>query len=623
MQNRNNIQEWLYNNSMRGKRFKNITRMCFDDQNILTAYYEVSNSIGYKTCGVDGLTIDHISKYSIAYIVNHVKNIVFSTKGYTPKPVKIKQVYDITGEMKIIAIPCIWDRIIQQCIKRIIEPICEARFSNNSYGSRVNRTIEHAIGKLNRIINQSHSYYIISVEFNNFYSEVNHKKFMRQLWSIGLQDKHLLWLINRMLKSAIRTVDNNDIYCKHGIYQCGILYPLFGNIVLNELDHRIDKMWCDHHIINNFSCPIKNGIKNKTSAYISMKNYTNLVQVRFVRYNDKIKILCNDKEEAQRLFIGISKWIKNRLHISINENRTILANIRKRNIEFLGFAIKAIIKGNGIKKDRLIVKSSISVKSILHQKHKLKGLIKNIQTPRSTKTKVQEVSLYNRNVCEIHKYYRIATCVGLGCRTLSHYVNCILINRLKCRRSKSLSKTIQENGFSNNNANTINYLKSNQCRYLKSMGGQIIYPIGYIRTKPPMQLKRIDNPYTDTELNYRNSLKILHRLYHVGLYNRSAEYVINRAKLYELQSGKCEILNTPFINIKDIHCHHIIPRNKGGLDRITNLVLIDKRIHYILHITDPKKALSYINKHNLNLTLTQLKKINQYRLKLQCSPISL
>ncbi|HAR2082238.1 TPA: group II intron reverse transcriptase/maturase, partial [Enterococcus faecium] len=91
-----------------------------------------------------------------------------------------------------LGIPSIWDRIAQQCILQVLEPICEAKFNNHSYGFRPNRSAEHAIADCMARMNQSHMEYVVDVDIKGFFDEVNHTKLMRQIWSMGIRDKQLL-----------------------------------------------------------------------------------------------------------------------------------------------------------------------------------------------------------------------------------------------------------------------------------------------------------------------------------------------------------------------------------------------------------------------------------------------
>ena len=126
-------------------------------------------------------------------------------------------------------IPC-WTtsiRICQQCIKQVLEPICEAKFYNYSYGFRPNRNTHHAIAKCYSLINRQSLHYVVDIDIKGFFDNVNHGKLIKQMWSLGIRDKNLICIISKMLKAEIQGI---GIQTK-GTPQGGILSPLLSNIV--------------------------------------------------------------------------------------------------------------------------------------------------------------------------------------------------------------------------------------------------------------------------------------------------------------------------------------------------------------------------------------------------------
>ncbi|MEN3033348.1 reverse transcriptase domain-containing protein, partial [Chromobacterium amazonense] len=93
------------------------------------------------------------------------------------------------GKMRPLGIPCIEDRLIQQCIKQVLEPIAEAKFHPYSFGFRPNRSTEHAIAYICRKINRDSMYHIVDIDIKGFFDNVNHSKLLKQLWTLGIQDK--------------------------------------------------------------------------------------------------------------------------------------------------------------------------------------------------------------------------------------------------------------------------------------------------------------------------------------------------------------------------------------------------------------------------------------------------
>lgn len=138
----------LYAKSKAGEHFTDLMELILSRENILLAYRNIKANTGSNTPGTDRITIRDIGKLPPEDVVEKVRFIVQGSQhGYRPKPVRRKDIpkpYDPTAT-RPLGIPCMWDRLVQQCIKQVMEPICEAKFSDNSYGFRPNRSVEHAI----------------------------------------------------------------------------------------------------------------------------------------------------------------------------------------------------------------------------------------------------------------------------------------------------------------------------------------------------------------------------------------------------------------------------------------------------------------------------------------------
>ena len=244
----------LYQQSKNGEVFTNLMPLILARENILLAYRNIKANTGSNTAGTDRLTIKDIGKRTPDEVVKMVQYIVAgSPHGYRPRAVRRKEIPKPNGSTRPLGIPCIWDRLVQQCIKQVMEPICEARFSDNSYGFRPNRSVENAIQRTYCLLQKSHMNYVIEFDIKGFFDNVNHSKLMRQIWAMGIRDKHLLYVIRQILKAPVRMPNGNTIIPERGTPQGGIISPLLANIVLNELDHWIESQWQENPVIQNYA----------------------------------------------------------------------------------------------------------------------------------------------------------------------------------------------------------------------------------------------------------------------------------------------------------------------------------------------------------------------------------
>lgn len=597
----------LYATSCKKEAFDNLMQLIFSKESVLLAYRNIKSSSMSNISGVDYLTINDISNLTLDQVVSKVKSIIIGKNGnYFPKPVKEK-IIKKDDKYNYYGIPCIWDRLIQQCIKQILEPICEAKFSKNSYGYRPNLTVENAIAKAYFRAQRNNLYQVIEFDICRFYKTVNHTKLIHQLWSLGIHDKHLLYIIRRILKSPINMVEGQTCYPSTGIVQSGILIHLFANIVLNELDHWIESQWEETPIKNKFTLrTYSNGTENKSHVYRCLR-VRKLKEMFIVRYGEEFRIFCKTKTEAVKTKEAVRKWLQKRLKLELNNDKTRIVNIKRKDFTFLGFRIKVRLK-----RKKLVIRSHIEYKRLSSIRKKLIAQAKNIAKPRHGKTSTDEVRLFNSIVLGVQNYYRYATNINIDCHILYRSVMTILTNRLKTRNGTNLKRS----GRKLTELEYKYYGNTRMMRYYSS--GEPIYPIGLVQCKIPMHNKIEANSYT---YDGRKILNLINKYHLQGslikqtmrqpLYNRSLEFMNNRIELYYYQNGKCAISKKAFDNLDEIHCHHIIPIQYGGTDERDNLILILDMVHRLIHAINPITIHTYINA--LKLNISQIKDINRYR----------
>lgn len=598
----------LYAKSAAGEKFTDLMDLILSRENILLAYRNIKANSGSNTPGTDNLTIKDIGRLTPEDVVEKVRSIINGKWGYRPKPVRRKEIPKPNGSMRPLGIPCIWDRLIQQCIKQVMEPICEAKFSDNSYGFRPMRSVENAISATYNRLQLSNLHYVIEFDIKGFFDEVNHAKLIKQIWALGIQDKHLIYVLKQVLSAPIRMPNGSTILPNKGTPQGGIISPLLANIVLNELDHWVESQWEENPTVLRYTHR-----KNRSGSWIKSDGYaaakkTRLKEMLIVRYADDFRIFCRTKTDADKTLIAVTQWLQKRLRLQVSPEKTRVVNVKRRYSEFLGFKIKVHKKSQ-----KYVVKSHISDKSLKRIKANLTEQARRIANPRASRTEMHEVDLYNSMVEGIHNYYRIATNVNLDCSVLNRQVTTILKNRLATqtgtrllRKGRQLTKHERER-----------YGKSACMRYIAGCK-KPIYPISYVQHKHPIAKKRLATPYTTEGRtgrhdNLRINTYLMRLMRKQPLNGRSVEYADNRISLFSAQWGKCAITGIEFTALDSIHCHHIIPRGKGGTDKYQNLVLILLPVHKLIHATKPHTIAYYLKV--LNLNEKQLAKVNEYREK--------
>ena len=271
----------LYADSLQGKVFQNLMELIASKENIRLAYRTIKGNKGSRTLGVDKRTIKHLAKMSEGAFIQLIQK---QFSWYHPRPVRRVEIPKPNGKLRPLGIPTIVDRIVQQCILQVLEPICEAKFYERSNGFRPNRSTEHAVAQCCRLMQIQHLHYAVDLDIHGFFDNVNHGKLIRQMWKLGIRDKKLLCIIKQMLKAPIVLPDGKRVYPTKGTPQGGILSPLLSNIVLNELDWWIASQW--ENMPTHYEYKTRKnarGTEIKSHIYRALRG-SNLKEMYIVRY---------------------------------------------------------------------------------------------------------------------------------------------------------------------------------------------------------------------------------------------------------------------------------------------------------------------------------------------------
>lgn len=577
----------LYSYSKNNNNFYNLMEIILQEDNIKLAFRNIKKNHGSQTAGTDGKTIKDIEKLPVEQFIKIIQN---KLKWYKPKPVRRIEIPKPNGKTRPLGIPTIVDRIVQQCILQVLEPICEAHFHERNNGFRANRSAEHAISQCYRMIQQYNLYYVVDIDIKSFFDNVNHSKLIKQMWTLGIRDKQLLCIIKEMLKAPIILPNKEMIYPTKGTPQGGILSPLLSNIVLNELDWWITSQWEEIKTRKEYKEKVsKNGNKQHGARNRRLKATSQLKEVYIVRYADDFKLFCRNKQDAEKIFIATKNWLRERLKLEISEEKSKVVNLKNSYSEFLGFKIKATPKRN-----KYVVVSHMSDKAIKRETEKLKEQLKKIAKPHDENNRGLAINLYNSMVWGIHNYYRYATKIYDDCGKIQYNISKVL--KSKHGLGNNLKKTGVLTPYIRKK-----YGKSSRIRYINN---KPICPIGHVEPYIPMYKKSSICNYTKNgraeihkKLGFNTNVML--QMMKQNIPNKNIEYMDNRISLYAGQRGKCAVTGIE-LTIDNIHCHHKIPIKNGGTDKYENLIIIHKNIHVLIHATTQETIEKYKSMIKIN-----------------------
>lgn len=594
------IFDELYVESLKGNKFYKLIELIKQPENIKLAYRNIKKNSGSKTAGVDNKTISDLNKWKEKALIAHVQR---KLDWYVPNAVRRVEIPKDNGKTRPLGIPTIMDRLIQQCILQVLEPICEAKFFKRSNGFRPNHSAENAIAQAERMIQNVDCHYVVDIDIKSFFDNVSHGKLIKQMWTLGIKDKKLLSIISAMLKAEVAGIG----FPKKGTPQGGIISPLLSNIVLNELDWWIVSQWEEMPTKRNYIHRIyKNGTPDKSNTFRTLRNYTNLKECYLVRYADDFKIFCKKRADAVKLFEATKKWLLERLGLEISSEKSKIVNLKRHYSEFLGFKLKVRKKGkksNG--KPRFVIEAHIKDKALIKIRKKSKEIIGQIRQTYDKNMEYRLIQKYNSYLIGVHNYYSIATHVNIDFQKIAFDVKKSLYNRLKHR--------LQKKGTITNRYIKEKYGTSREVRYLN---GHAVVPIAYVQHRVPMDKKNNINKYTSdgrAEIHKNLSdinMAVLYHLMNNPAGKQSVEYNDNRISLYVAQKGKCAISGVE-LEANQVDCHHKKPLSMGGNDSYDNLIIVSDIVHILVHSSNEHTSRKYLNV--LKLNEKQLKKLNKLR----------
>ena len=273
-------------------------------QNLEKAISAVKRNKG--SAGVDGVKVDEIESY-MHQNWKHIEEQILA-RTYKPQPVKRVEIPKDNGGVRLLGVPCVIDRVIQQAMVQVLTPVFEPTFSDYSYGFRPNRSAEDAVRKAQEYMAEGYKH-VVDLDLSKFFDRVNHD-YLMTLVDNTLKDKDIRRLIFVYLKSGIMC-DGCLIPSEEGTPQGGPLSPMLSNIYLTPYDKELERR--GH---------------------------------KFVRYADDCNIFTKSKYACNRVKESVIRLLEGKMKLKVNTEKTEARRVEGSS--FLGFTFTTRVSTEGL-----------------------------------------------------------------------------------------------------------------------------------------------------------------------------------------------------------------------------------------------------------------------------------
>ncbi|WP_288874394.1 group II intron reverse transcriptase/maturase [uncultured Bacteroides sp.] len=603
------IQDKLYQHSKEahdaGQRpaFKGLIEIMSAEATIVTAIHNIKSNRGSETPGVDFKTMrkDYLQR-SHSWVI---KDIQAAFRNFEPQKIRRKYI-DKPGkaEKRPLGIPTIRDRIVQECMRIVLEPIIEAQSFAHSYGFRPMRSAAMALERVNYLTHNTGYHWIVEGDISKCFDHIDHSILLRRLYHMGVKDRRVLQIIKAMLKAGVMDVcEVND----EGTPQGGLISPLLANVYLDIMDEWISQQW---------ECKRTRYPYAQQQKRLFSLRKTSLIPGFLVRYADDFVIITDTRAHAESWKNRLQTFLQSKMKLTLSQEKTLITDIRRKYIKFLGYEFKNV-PGKGRK--GYIVRTIPDRDRLKRKVDKIAEDIKRIPRNYSREQMLDAINRINSQIRGVIQYYQCCTWVNVSMKRYSRRLQLIA----KCRLKQYKGKWIPANQTQNLPRVHQQYRKKipsikyrdiyvgftaltfcrwertrskNQAETPYSEEGRQLY---FKRTKSKRSHARLDELYSE-----RTAQIVLH-----GKWNKlnNFEFIMNRAYALNRDKLKCGVCGGWLISGTP-YAHRInpnLPLNK--VNRVNNLVSLHKKCFYA------------VNDHNYDLNefdVKAQKKIIGYREKL-------
>ena len=398
-------------------RFFDIYHLVYDEDWLYRAFLSVKSNSGSGTAGVDEETVEDFGEN----LQKNLKDLRKSLKSesYTPSPVRQTYIPKGDGRKRPLGIPTIRDRIVQEALRMILEPIYETDFSGSSYGFRPNRSTHDALTSVyQRLTPASPSYmpWVIDADIEGFFDNVDHRT-LEQIIQDRIEDQKIRDLVWKFLKAGY-VEDGETHQTILGTPQGGIISPLLANVYLNELDQWV-KQWTD----------TSNNEKEKRRKR-GKGNW------QYVRYADDFLLMTNGKKgRAEWMMEKVGSFVSEELNLMISDKKSELRHAED-GLSFLGYELKAKTDTGGVKR-------KVPIEAIRDIKSKIRAGTEGAHEV-SARRKIDRLNSVLKGWANYYKYATNAGRVFSDVENYSwHRVTKWLARKWKCFRKRLINQHLR------------------------------------------------------------------------------------------------------------------------------------------------------------------------------------
>jgi RNA-directed DNA polymerase len=300
-------------------RFFDLYHLLYDRDWLRLAHDHVAQNAGSVTAGCDGITMQLFDKD----LEGNLQRLARELKSETFAPCPVRRVYipKANGKRRPLGIPAIRDRIVQEALRMVLEPIYEADFRPSSFGFRPNRCTMDALKCITWSTQERKKFFwVIEGDITAYFDTINHRRLLKRLRR-RIKDAKLLRLIGKFLRAGVM---EGKLFrdTTSGTPQGGIVSPLLANIYLHELDKYMERY---------------TGLSRLEKARRRPRGMANYV---YVRYADDFVVLCNGtKAQAEALREELSGFLNTQLRLELSQEKTTITHLNE-GFEFLGVKIQ-------------------------------------------------------------------------------------------------------------------------------------------------------------------------------------------------------------------------------------------------------------------------------------------